>query len=114
MNKDNLGQCRTCGELISKILGTRGGTSGWTGQGLTSLSNHSSGSCPHCGEADPHLTDEEVETREQVIMERLIEDKKLADRSFNFTAFMLGVIFLFALLFNIVRRLAALYIVINQ
>jgi len=47
-------------------------------------------------------------------MERLIEDKKLADRSFYFTAFMLGVIFLFALLFNIVRRLAALYIVINQ
>lgn len=60
------------------------------------------------------MTDEEVETREQVIMERLIEDKKLADRSFYFTAFMLGVIFLFALLFNIVRRLAALYIVINQ
>ena len=37
MNEDLLGECRACGQMVSKNL-----VSG----------------CPHCGEAKPHLTEE--------------------------------------------------------
>ena len=78
MNKDNLGQCRTCGELISKNLGTRESSYGSSSQGPIRFSTSSPGNCPHCGEADPHLTDEEVERREQIITERIKEGAEKA------------------------------------
>lgn len=39
MNKDLLGECRACGQMISKNLSYRG--------------------CPKCGELSPHLTEED-------------------------------------------------------
>ena len=51
------------------------------------------------------ITDEEIETRNRKIMEDAIERKKFDDRHFYFTAFMLGVVLLFALAaFDIVSQ----------
>ena len=80
MNKDNLGQCRTCGELISKNLGITESSYGSSGQGPIRFNTSSSGNCPHCGEADPHLTDEEVERRERIKWEQYEEGIKESNR----------------------------------
>ena len=51
MNEDLLGKCRACGQIVSKNLVN---------------------GCPHCGEAEPHLTEED----ERRIREEQEERKK--------------------------------------
>ena len=55
MNEGMLSPCRACGQMISKNLGT------------------GKGSCPHCGEADPHATEEELERRVQL---KIVEERQ--------------------------------------
>ena len=54
MNENLLGKCRACGQIVSKNLVN---------------------GCPHCGEAEPHLT-EEVMRRRTEEQEREKEDTK--------------------------------------
>ena len=63
MNKDLLGKCRVCGQMISKNL-------------ATDVYGHSKG-CPHCGETRPHSTEEDErrikEEREHNLIQSLQE-----------------------------------------
>ena len=59
MNEARLAPCRTCGKEISTNLAKR----------RSYMRVSESVGCPHCGEADPHLTEEEVEI--------IIEQKKI-------------------------------------
>ena len=67
MNKDLRGKCRACGQVVSKkvtrgLFGSRGVYTG-TVQGTT----YEPGSCPHCGEAEPHLIEKtEEEIKEEI------------------------------------------------
>ena len=57
MKEARLSPCRTCGKEISTNLARRAKTD--------TLATVSVG-CPHCGEANPHITEEEIEKiREQ-------------------------------------------------
>lgn len=72
MNEDLLGKCRACGQMVSKNLVTRGsfGSHGpYTGTVQGRIRD--SGGCPHCGEAEPHLTEEEIEERKTAQQEAI-------------------------------------------
>ena len=54
MNEELLAPCRACGQIVSKNL-VEG--------------------CPYCGEAEPHLTEED-ERRRREEQEREVEERK--------------------------------------
>tara|TARA_B100000809_G_C14892618_1_gene443238 strand:- start:85 stop:522 length:438 start_codon:yes stop_codon:yes gene_type:complete len=63
MNEDLLGKCRACGQIVSKNLVN---------------------GCPHCGEADPHLTEEESENLDNYQeQEREKEERKENAKQFG-------------------------------
>ena len=103
MNENLLSPCRTCGELISSNLGTRGSSSGLTDG--TTFDTHTSGSCPHCGEAEPHLTDEDIEKRKQweEDYDKILEKAQKSNRMFGwflFVVFFVVVLFLMIMVFS--------------
>ena len=55
MNENLLSPCRACGKMISKNLVSTDIHSGSYHQATIR-----SGSCPNCGEAEPHLTREDI------------------------------------------------------
>lgn len=75
MKEDLLGNCRACGQLVSKNL-VRVSTYGGSGGSYATESQHTV-SCPHCGEADPHLTEEVLKKikEEQEERQREIDEK---------------------------------------
>ena len=60
MNENLLSPCRACGKMISKNL-----VSTDTHRGSYHQATIRSGSCPNCGEAEPHLTQEDIERRKE-------------------------------------------------
>ena len=73
MNEARLSPCRTCGKEISTNLAKRS----------SYMRDTESVGCPHCGEAEPHLTEEEIERRieykkkrEEEVREREIERRE--------------------------------------
>lgn len=67
MKEDLLGNCRACGQLVSKNLAKR----------RSYMRVSESVGCPHCGEADPHLTEEVLKKikEEQEERQREIDEK---------------------------------------
>ena len=69
MDKPELSPCRTCGKEISTNLY---GGSFWT-NGRGGVTETAPQGCPNCGEAEPHITVEEVEEAEK--LEKELQEK---------------------------------------
>ena len=65
MNKDLLGKCRACGQMISKNLIKH------VGGFVSNLG------CPHCGEASPHWTKEDEIRQLYEEREKLGDEKEI-------------------------------------
>ena len=78
MNEARLSPCRTCGKEISTNLAKRS----------SYMRDTESVGCPHCGEAEPHLTEEEKRRWEEK------PTRPVGNSSFWFFVIGVGVFFL--------------------